>query len=277
MNGHDSGPIWRYGGKGLVAPKLIPHFARAQLWVEPFFGAGGVFFQLPDRVYQRYAVNDLDSSIITFFRVLRDRPDDLVRMCELTPYAREEFIACLPKSDDPLEEARRVWVRGRQGFAGKASSKGDWARPSSGKWYPSMATEKDLRAYAKSLRNVAVDCIDAQEFVAKWGGEGVFVYNDPPYAPEARKGESYEHELTADDHRALAAELHAAVGRGAKVAVSGYPSTLYSELFSGWRTVEFDVALNGTRDATGMRRTEVLWMSYQESDSIGGAKQRSLF
>ena len=276
MNKLDSGPIWRYGGKGLVAPKLIPHFAKAQLWAEPFFGAGGVFFQLPDRAYQRYAVNDLDSSIITFFRVLRDRPDDLVRVCELTPYAREEFIACLPKSDDPLEEARRVWVRGRQGFAGVGNS---WAR-SINRWVadPLEAKWALLPPAARALRKGAVDCIDAREFVQRGGGgEGVFLYNDPPYAPEARTGESYEHELTADDHRALAAELHAAVGRGAKVAVSGYPSALYNELFAGWRTVEFDVALNGTRDATGMRRTEVLWMSYGERDSIGGAKQKSLF
>lgn len=168
----DAGPIWRYGGKGLLAPKLMPHFARASLWCEPFFGAGGVFFQLHDRAYKRHAVNDLDASIITFFRVLRDRPDDLVRVCEATPYARDEFIECLAKSDDPLEEARRVWVRGRQGFAGKAGTAGDWARPSSGGWYPSSAIDKTatLRAYAAALRNVAVDAIDAREFVAKWGG-----------------------------------------------------------------------------------------------------------
>lgn len=83
--------------------------------------------------------------------------------------------------------------------------------------------------------------------------------------------------MSADDHRGLAAELHAAVERGAKVAVSGYPSALYAELFATWRHVEFDVALNGTRDATGMRRTECLWMSYPERDSFRGAKQMALF
>ena len=86
--------------------------------------------------------------------------------------------------------------------------------------------------------------------------------------------------MTDADHRRLAAAIHGAVYRGAKVAISGYPSALYDELFGGgrWRCVEREVALVGTRDATGMRRTECLWMSYPESESFVGveAAKRSL-
>ena len=285
MNGLDSGPIWRYGGKGLIAPKLIPHFARAQTWAEPFFGAGGVFFQLPDRVYQRFAVNDLDSSIITFFRMLRDRPDDLVRVCELTPYAREEFELALERSDDELEEARRVWIRGRQGYAGHSNTVGDWARPCGTGWHPAAAFKKlvGFGAYVTSLRNVAVDCIDAAVFVEKWGTADAMLYADPPYVAESREpgtgggAHRYRHEMDDNAHRGLAKELRAAAGRGAKVAVSGYASTLYDELFAGWRRIDFDVALHSTRETEGVKRTECLWVSYGERESIGGAKQKSLF
>lgn len=91
------GPIIRFGGKGHLAPLLIPHLARARMWVEPFFGGGGMFFALPPGMYEREAVNDLDSSIVTFFRVLRDRADELVCACEMTPYLRYDHCGtCRP-------------------------------------------------------------------------------------------------------------------------------------------------------------------------------------
>lgn len=283
------GPINRYGGKGRTARHITPHFAPATIYAEPFFGAGSVFYSLPPDLYRYSTVNDLDASLVTFFRVLRDRTDELVRACEFTPYAREEFIACLAKSDDPLEEARRVWVRGRQGTAGAATTAGDWGRNPGAditRWNAQKTNSKldALRTYAARLRGVAIDCIDGVEFVEKWGQQQTFVYCDCPYLPETRRGESYAHEMTDADHRRLAAACRAAVERGAKVAVSGYPSALYDELFAGWRTVQVDVPLYGARDTKGQRRTEMLWMSYSEAESFAGieaakrnARQPSFF
>ncbi len=293
MSGNDTsglvgGPIKRNGAKGLVAPLLLPHFAPARVYAEAFFGAGSVFYRIPPGTYDREAVNDLDASLVTFFRVLRDRPDDLVRACEATPYARDEFVAALAPADDPLEEARRVWVRTRQGFAGSATTAGNWGRfPGAAHgWGPSETCSKlaALRTYAARLRGVAIDSIDGAEFVDKWGQSATFVYCDPPYVAASRTGTTYAHEMTDADHRRLAAACRGAVERGAKVAVSGYPSALYDELFAGWRTVQVDVPLYGARDTKGQRRTEVLWMSYPEAESFAGieaakrdARQPSLF
>lgn len=289
-SGLRGGPIWRYGGKSNTARHIVDHFAAATVYAEPFLGAGSVFFALPPGTYRREAVNDLDGSLVTFFRALRDRTDELVCVCEATPYAREEFIDALQRSTDPLEEARRVWVRGRQGFAGKARTPGDWGRQTGAStlksWAPGAADSKlqELRSYAARLRGVAIDSVDFEEFIAKWGHADTFVYCDCPYVAEARAGEDYEHEMTDADHRRLAAACRGAVERGAKVAVSGYPSALYDELFAGWRTIEVDVPLYGARDTKGQRRTEVLWMSYPEAESFAGieaakrnARQPSLF
>lgn len=282
------GPIKRNGAKGRVAHLIVPHFAPARIYAEAFFGAGSVFYRLDADTYERAAVNDLDRSLVTFFRVLRDRTDDLVRACEFTPYARDEFIAALEHSDDDLEEARRVWVRHRQGLAGAATTAGNWGRDpgGAGGWTPSKAETKlsSLRAYAARLRGVAIDSIDGAEFVDKWGQRETFVYCDPPYVTATRKGTTYDHEMTDEDHRRLAAACRGAVERGAKVAVSGYPSALYDDLFAGWRRIEVDVPLYGARDTKGQRRTECLWMSYPEAESFVGiesakrnARQPSLF
>lgn len=267
------GPLQRYGGKGLNAPRIVPHFARAESYAEACLGAGGIFFRVPEGTYARAAVNDLDASLAGFFRALRDQPDELARLCSLTPYSRSEFVAALDRSDDPLEEARRVWVRGRQGFGGKANTEGDWGRnPGHARaWLPSSAVLKldALHAYARRLLHVAIDCIDGAEFIAKWGREGTMVYVDPPYVASTRKGDAYLHELNDDGHRRFAAACHGAVERGARVAVSGYPSALYDALYAGWRRVDFDVPLKSARHRVGLRRTESLWMSYPASEEIG--------
>ena len=54
----------------------------------------------PKARYIRVAVNDLDASLVTFFRVLRDQPDELTRLCSLTPYSRSEFAAALVRSNE---------------------------------------------------------------------------------------------------------------------------------------------------------------------------------
>lgn len=267
------GPLQRYGGKGRNAQHIVPHFARAKVYAEACLGAGGIFFRVPESAYARTAVNDLDASLATFFRVLRDQPDELARLCSLTPYSRSEFATALVRSDDPLEESRRVWIRGRQGFGGKATTGGDWGRNPTprGGWPPQKCVAKldALHAYARRLLHVAIDCIDGAEFIAKWGREGTMVYVDPPYVASTRKGDAYLHELNDDGHRRFAAACHGAVERGARVAVSGYPSALYDALYAGWRRIDIDVALHGTRHPNGQRRTESLWMSYPASEEIG--------
>lgn len=275
------GPLKRYGGKGQNAPLLVPHFARATLYVEPCFGAGSVFYRLPPGTYEREVINDVDRSVVTFFRVLRDRTDELVRACELTPYARDEFATALVHSDDELEEARRVWVRGRQGFAGRSERASNWGRDTGDghNWNPRQTEAKldELGRYAARLRGVVIDHVDAAEFVDRWGQRGAFVYVDPPYVASVRKGRAYAHEMDEADHRHLATALHHAADQGAHVAISGYPSPLYDELFDGWRSVSVDVPLHGVRNQRGQRRTERLWMSYPPERELAHVVQPSLF
>jgi DNA adenine methylase len=129
------------------------------------------------------------------------------------------------------------------------------------------------------LRRVEIDHIDGAEFVARWAHAGTFVYADPPYVASSRKGSQYAHEMSDVAHRALAAALHAAVERGARVAVSGYRSTLYAGLYKGWRRVEFtvDPKVGQKGRAKGRTRTECLWMSYAATDELGYVPQGELF
>jgi DNA adenine methylase len=82
----------------------------------------------------------------------------------------------------------------------------------------------------------------------------VFVYADPPYVGSTRtSSKRYRHDYTDDDHKRLLTVLKSLP---CAVMISGYPSKLYDDLLTGWRTYEFQVMTRG-----GVR-TEKLWMNY---------------
>ena len=105
--------VFRYpGAKWSIADWIIAHFPSEYeklCYLEPFAGSAAVFFNKnPSRVE---TINDLDSNIVNLFRVLRDRPEELRRAIELTPYSREEYEQAVESFDhpDPLEKARRFY------------------------------------------------------------------------------------------------------------------------------------------------------------------------
>ena len=108
------------------------------------------------------------------------------------------------------------------------------------------------------LRGVVIEQRDAAAVIRQHDSPGTLHYVDPPY-PHGTRGtggrqRDYRHEMTDDDHRALAATLHAVEGR---VVLSGYPCDLYDrELYADWHRVEKATLADGAR-----KRTEVLWIN----------------
>ena len=121
-----------------------------------------------------------------------------------------------------------------------------------------------LPAVIERIRTVQVLCRPAPEVIRDWDGPDTLFYCDPPYLPETRAAGSrdvYVVEMTAEDHRGLAAVLRQCRG---KVVLSGYPSALYDELYEGWRTVSIDIANHSAGGKTKGREVERLWLNWRD-------------
>ena len=93
-----------HGGKWLLGPWILSHFHAHRVYVEPFGGGGSVLLRKPRSYAEIY--NDLDSDVVNFFRVARDRGDELRRLLFMTPFARDEFVSAASPSDEDRKSTR---------------------------------------------------------------------------------------------------------------------------------------------------------------------------
>jgi DNA adenine methylase len=248
-------PFAYYGGKTTLAPTIAALLPKHEHYVEPF--AGSLAVLLAKQPSRAETVNDLDGDLVTFWRVLRDRPEELERACALTPHSRAEFgsvWAGLP--DDELEAARRVWVRLTQSRGKSMKRTGWWNALGSARDIPGSLRSfaERIGPCAERLAEVSIESRDAVELIRDYGGEAsTCLYVDPPYLGSTR-ATNYRVEMTADDaHVALADALNQCK---ASVVLSGYDAPLYAELFDGWHRLDIaaPTTLSGDTD-----RIEVLW------------------
>ena len=260
-----------YGGKFSHLSWLLPLLPQSEHYCEPFGGSAAVLLNRYPSPIETY--NDLDGEVVNFFKVLRDQRDKLIEAIGLTPFSREEFsIACtLDPELEPLERARRFYVRARQvrtGLAQKASI-GRWANCKltsragmSGVISRWLGAVDALPEIAERLLRVQIENRPALDVINLYDSPVTLFYCDPPYIHETRTdANAYGYEMTDKQHRQLAEELDKVEG---KVAISNYECELMNELYPPpkWEKV---VAPERTIHSTKGTRAEVLWINYKLS------------
>lgn len=253
-------PTPYFGSKATIAARIVALLPEHGHYVEPFAGSMAVLLAKPPSPME--TVNDLDGELVNFWRILRDRPEDLTRVCELTPHSRAELTAAWEPAADDLERARRVWVRLTQGRGGTMRRTG-W-RHSIADIGTSMPAYLDayrgrLLPVAERIAGVTLECRPALELIATYGSRpAVLLYVDPPYLGTTRGDSNSRYGVEMRDpqqHRDLAVALWDCT---ATVVLSGYDSPLYTELYEGWHQVQITTHTDNGRDGE-RARTEVLW------------------
>jgi DNA adenine methylase len=263
-----------YGGKFNHLNWLLPLLPTATHYCEPFAGSGAVLLNREPSPVETY--NDIDGEVVNFFRVLRDRQEELIRSIGLTPFSREELrIAAQAPTEDlsELERARRFFVCARQVRTGLAqtASAGRWAHckltsragmaGAVSRWLGSV---EGLSEIVQRLLRVQIENAPAIEVIQRYDSEETLFYCDPPY-PHASRGDrhAYGYEMTDNDHCKLAEVLIQTKG---KVALSGYHCELLDKLYKDWNYVE-----STPKQCLSVKQTriEVLWTNYDlPKDSI---------
>lgn len=224
-------------------------------YLEPYFGSGAVLFNKPPSKIE--TINDLDGNVVNLFRVLRDNPEELARMIDMTPWSRQEYYESYEPTDDLIEQARRFLIRSWQAQYSQLNSDSGWrnAKRKGGSdihsWRRNLPDR--ILATASRLKEAQIENIPALEIISQYKDLQTLIYADPPYVLDSRSGKMYAHEMTNADHIELLEVLDAHPG---PVILSGYACSLYDERLSHWTRRE-----SRAQAEKGNIRTEVLWIN----------------
>jgi DNA adenine methylase len=259
-------PVKWPGGKRYLAKRIIKNFPHHRVYLEAFGGAASVLLNKKPVEVEVY--NDLDHRITRLFRVLRDQGENFVAKARFIPYSQVEFenAATYPSEAADLEMALCDFVRWRQSFGGKGESwsyttgraRGGMAGDVNA-WWTAIDSLADI---INRVRRVQIICQSAFDAIPRFDHPEGLIYCDPPYVHSTRDEHSrnvYHAEMSDREHRELANLLAKCK---AKVVLSGYPSSLYDELYCSWRLVNFDIANHAAGGREKARELECLWMNF---------------
>lgn len=282
-------PFSWFGGKGLLVSRLLEYAPRHRVYLEVFGGGANLLFAKEPVELEVY--NDIDESLVNFFRVLRDEEkfEKFYRKVCLTPYARAEFDYCKETWDtveDEVERAYRWYVVAKMSFSGVFGSGWHFAVNTIRRNMPLavsswLSTIELLPEIHQRVMRVQIENKDWFDFLETYSGydfDEEFVYLDPPYLPETRRNGEYRYEMSREDHEKLIDYL---LTHKRRVMLSGYDNELYQKLEKhGWKKICWEIACRavGRTRGTGIlgdgatlyknqRRLECIWINYDPSAS----------
>lgn len=243
------------GSKWSLAREIVSLFGDHYHYVEPYFGSGAVFFSKP--VSPHELINDMNSLVVNFFRVLRAQTDDLLFALETTPWSRDEYDQSHIQTGDALEDARRFVTRIWQAHASDLAKKTGWksrgskqpARGMSVRW---KRVPSELAELAVRLRDAEIENRPALEVMRRFATKDTLIYADPPYLMETRTQKMYAHEMTLDEHLEMLEVLKSHPG---PVVISGYENSIYDKHLRSWKKLK----LKPPKVEKQADRMEVLW------------------
>lgn len=255
------------GSKWNIANKIVELMPKHNIYLEPFFGSGAVFFN--KQSCNTEILNDLDGEIVNLFSMIRDNPEELARLIYFTPYSRSEYKESYDRNGSDIEKARQFLIRCNMARAGMQYYSSGWRHAGpvagstckqrvSGDW--NNIPRRILEA-AERLKDAEIENTNALELIKKYNRKDCLIYVDPPYLLSTRRQRYYNVEMTEDhEHEDLIKVLKEHSG---PVMLSGYDSDIYNSLLDGWSRKEIK-----TNAEQGKERIEVIWTNYKITEQI---------
>lgn len=272
-------PFKWVGGKSRLRKHIIELLPSHTCYVEPFAGAAWVLFgKSPSDVE---VINDIDQDLINFFRVVKHKPEELIRSFEWELVSRAEFdrLASLdPVNLTDVQRAHRFYYLIMAGWGGELH-------------YPRFQTSitdgghgnrligaletlrKRLEPVHIRLRTVIVENLDWKKCVDRYDREGTVMYIDPPY-PNNKV--NYAHNMRDwESHKALAGRLEKTE---CLWILSTYDTPEMHDLFSGHEITKLrsSSGMNTKkRSNTRVKNQEILVTNFDPRTSSQFAKAES--
>ncbi len=270
----DIEPFLRWaGGKRQLLPSLLeelPSSVSKRLYVEPFLGAGSLFFALAPK---RSILADANASLIATYSAIKRSPEavrqNLVWLCE--QHSSEHYYATRTSfnktvESSPQQAARFIYLN-KACFNGiyRVNKRGEFNVPKGSKDNLSALSCEKFVQLSAALGTAELCALDYKHTLAgakaSW-----FVYLDPPY-PALNETAYFAH-YTPDrfgdaDQKALAHECLRLHNLGAKFLLSNADLPVVRELYSSFSIKALPVRRYVSCKGQKLHVSELLIKNYQ--------------
>ncbi len=253
-------PFSYYGGKQLLAKKIVSLIPEHTTYVEPFCGGAAVFFaKKPSEVE---VLNDTNNELINFYRVIQNDFISLEKEVRISLYSRDlhrkaYVVYNNPDMFNPVKRAWALYILSTQGFGGMITNTWGYDRTAN----KTVKTANNRKAsftedYAIRLQNVQLESTDALRVINSRDYEKAFHYIDPPYF-NADMG--HYDGYTIEDFEKLLKTLETIQG---KFLLSSYPSNILDKYTkkNNWHQIKIEQRVH--MSSKNKRKIEVLTANY---------------
>ena len=237
--------------------EIQKHFPPHKIYIEPFFGAGGMFFNKTKAKYN--IVNDLDSDVFNLFQVVMNQKEELEKAFYIMPI-HSDLLEYWKKNEEtePIKKALRFLFLSNFILNGRGGSVRSNVLEN-----PKKEIVNNINATFEYLDNVKFMNFDFRKFIEMLAFRpnsneiiNSFIYNDQPYL---ETNDNYSNSFTEQDSFDL---FEANQKTGCKWAMSefNHPFILDQAKERGLNVITI-----GERQNLKNRRIEILVTNYENS------------
>lgn len=250
----------RLGNKKNIAKEIQKYFPPHKIYIEPFFGAGGMFFNKPKAKYN--VLNDLDSEVFNLFQVVSLQKEELKESflsmpisVDLWNYWKEN------KEEDPIRKALRFLMLSNYGYMGKPDTLRYLSGNTSKNLYDNIDETNKLIFGCEFMNYDFRDVFKKISFKDDTEASDAVVYCDPPYLETTNNYSSGFMESDSEDL------FNVLVNSKCKFFISEFDHPFILE-----QSIKYNLNVINIGERLNMknRRTEILVTNYEN-------RQQSLF
>jgi DNA adenine methylase len=171
-----------YGGKSLLARKIIPKIPEHTCYCEVFAGAAWLLFKKEESKVE--VINDINKDLVTLYRVIKHHLEEFIRYLKWILVAREEFArfkAENPETLTDIQRAVRFYYLMRTGYGAKVAGQTFSVGPTRPSSLNLLRIEEELSAAHLRLSRVYIENMTYQRLIERFDRPETFFYIDPPY------------------------------------------------------------------------------------------------
>jgi len=248
----------RLGNKSKLAMDMQKYFPKHKIYIEPFFGAGGMFFKKPKAKYN--VLNDLDGEVFNLFQVVSLRMQELEDLFLTMPVSEDLWRHWkVTQEEEPVMKALRFLFLSNYGYMGKPNTLRFLGGNTSKILYENLNKAHEFLFGCEFMNVDFRDIFKKLSFKNDEENLDFFVYCAPPYLDTSN---NYESGFTNKDSEDL---FKALIESGCKFAMSEFDHPFIIE-----QAKERRLNIIYIRERTNLKnkRTEILVTNYQKAPTL---------